>query len=75
MKSLRIGAALSILVLSASGAFAGEPKLVPRSGPESSGNTTDACFDVYCDGVYSGWVCASTVIDLIEGAEWVCGVS
>ena len=77
MKSLRIAAVLSLLVLSASTAFAGKATIVPLGGPESSsGENANACFAVYCDGAYSGYVvCSDTLGGVIAGAEFVCSAS
>jgi hypothetical protein len=79
MKSLRLAAAVAILALTASGAFAGgTPRLVPHQGgpvskDPSSTSGTSACFDVYCDDAYSGYmVCGDDLRAIIDTAIWIC---
>ena len=78
MKSLRLAAAVALLTLATSGAFAATPRLVPHQGgpvskDPSSASGAAACFDVYCDGVDSGWtVCGNDLGAIIDTAVGIC---
>lgn len=80
MKSLRLAAAVAILAFTASGAFAGgTPRLVPHQGggsvskDPSATNSNAACFDVYCDDAFSGYmVCGNDLEAIIDTAIWIC---
>lgn len=76
MKSLRLAAALgalSLALFASTGSAGSVPRLVPHQGPQTGDSANAACFDVYCDGVDSGWtVCGNELGPIIDVAVGIC---